>query len=481
MNRRMILYIICIVLRVEAVVMTPALLIALYKDENSSAVGFVAAMGAMLLFSLATNIFKPRTKKLYARDGLFAVAIGWIFVSLFGCLPFVISGAIPDFINALFETVSGFTTTGATILTDIEAMPMSLLYWRSFTHWLGGMGVLVFLLALIPLTKNSGHSMNLLRAESPGPQVDKFVPRLQDTAKWMYGIYFVMTAIQTVLLLCGGCSLFESVTTAFSTAGTGGFSIYNDSLASVSAYAQNVTAVFMILFGVNFNLYYLLILREFGRALKNEELRAYLIFIAAAALMIGLNIAGQTQSAAAAAHQSIFQTASIISTTGFSTVNFDFWPEFSKMILILLTICGACAGSTGGGVKVSRIVILWKSFIRDLRKTFVPREVSNIRLNGAIIKEDVVRSARGYFVAYAVILLISSLIVSLDGFSFSTNVSASLTCLGNVGPGLGPVGPEGNFLAFSIPSKITLIFNMLAGRLEIFPLLVLFFPSAWKR
>lgn len=482
MNRRMVLHTLCIIMRIEAAVMIPALIIALYMGEESSAYGFVCAMVILAAVSFATLLAKPRTRALYARDGMFIVALGWIGVSLFGSIPFYISGAIPNPVDALFETVSGFSTTGATILTDIEALPVSMLYWRSFTHWLGGMGVLVFVLAIIPLAKNQGHTLHLLRAESPGPQVDRLVPKVQSTAKWLYGIYIIMTILEVVFLLAGGLTPFESITTAFSTAGTGGFSIYNDSLASFSIYAQNVVIVFMLLFGINFNIFYMLAVREYRRIAKNQELWLYLIIAAVSTFAITLNVLPFFgNSSEIAAQQSLFQVSSLITTTGFSTQNYILWPAFPQMLLMLLVCIGACAGSTSGGFKLSRLIILVKSFVRDIKKVFRPKEVSNIRLNGSVLEERTVMSVKSFLAAFIIIVVISIIIISLDGFDYAVNVTASLTCISNGGPGLGMVGPEGNYHAFSNLSKFVLMFDMLAGRLEIFPLLVLLVPSAWKR
>lgn len=482
MNRRMVLHTLCIIMRIEAVVMIPALIIALYMGEQSSAYGFICAMIILTCVSFVTLLAKPRNRAMYARDGLFIVALGWVCVSLFGSIPFYVSGSIPNPADALFETVSGFSTTGATILTDIEALPVSMLYWRSFTHWLGGMGVLVFVLAIIPLAKNQGHTLHLLRAESPGPQVDRLVPKVQSTAKWLYGIYIIMTVLEIVFLSAGGLTPFESVTTAFSTAGTGGFSIYNDSLASFSVYAQNVVIVFMLLFGINFNIFYMLAVREYRRIARNQELWLYVIIVAVSTAVIALNVLPLFNNATgAASQQSLFQVASLITTTGFSTQNYILWPEFSQMLLVLLLCIGACAGSTSGGFKLSRLIILAKSFVRDIRKMFRPKEISNIRLNGSVLEERTVMSVKSFLAAYIIIVVISMLIISLDGFDYTVNVSASLTCISNAGPGLGMIGPEGNYHAFSVLSKFVLMFEMLAGRLEIFPLLVLLAPSAWKR
>lgn len=480
MNRRMILYVLCILLRLEAVCMLPALIMAVVLGERSSAWGFFATMVLCGGTSLLTELRRPRSQDIMARDGFLIVAFSWLLASLFGCLPFYFSRAIPGFTDCIFETVSGFTTTGASILTDIEAMPRSLLYWRSFTHWLGGMGVLVLILAIIPASRNAG-GMHILRAESPGPQVDKLVPRLGDSAKILYIIYIALTGLQIILLLAGGMSVFESFTVSFGTAGTGGFAVLNDSMVSYSPYLQNVVTVFMLIFGVNFNIFYLLIVREFHKVLHSTEIWVYLIMFAASVAIITINVWPQFHTAGETVQQVAFQVASVMTTTGFATVDFNQWPELSKMILLLLMVCGASAGSTGGGIKTARLIIMAKSFHRDLLRIIRPRSVVLVRMDGHTVDEDTIRATQGYMVAYVLIGAASVLLVSANNFSFETTVTAVIACLNDIGPGFDMVGPMGNYAAFSSFSKWVLSADMLVGRLELFPILMLFFPSAYRR
>lgn len=480
MNRRMVLYVLCFIMRVEAVLLVPPLIIALVQHEEMAAFGFLVAIAALLGASLLTLLKKPRKRVFYAREGFIIVALAWFVVSVFGALPFWASGAIPNFIDSLFETVSGFTTTGASILTNVEAMPMSLLYWRSFTHWLGGMGVLVFVLAIMPLAKNSGNTMHILRAESPGPQVDKLVPRMHNSAKILYAIYVGMTLLQIVLLLAGGMPLFESVTTAFGTAGTGGFSVLNDSMASFSPYLQSVVTVFMILFGINFNIFFLIIMREYYKILRNEELWVYLGLLLGSILVITINVLPMFASVGESLHHAAFQVASIMTTTGFATVDFNMWPQLSRTILVILMVLGACAGSTGGGIKTARVVLLGKAFVRDVRKLLRPRSVALIKMNDRTVEEDTVRGVHSYLTAYILIALVSVLLISINNFSLETTVTSVVACMNNIGPGLDLVGPMGNYAAFSGFSKLVLSADMLIGRLEIFPMLMLLVPATWK-
>lgn len=483
MNRRMIVYLNCNIMRIEAVCMLPAVGIALVMGETMALLGFLATIFALLLVSFLTLFFKPSKKEIFAREGFLTVALAWVTVSVFGALPFFISGAIPSFVDSIFETVSGFTTTGASILSDVEALPMSVLYWRSFTHWLGGMGVLVFLLAIIPLAKGAKSTMvHLLRAESPGPQVDKLVPKLHDTAKILYTIYIALTVLQVVLLLAGGMPLFDSVCTSFATAGTGGFSIKNSSMGDYSAYLQTVVTVFMALFGINFNVFYLLLLRQFGRVFRNQELRMYLGVMIGSTILISINILSMFKgSFGEALHHAAFQVSSIMTTTGFATVDFNQWPVFSKSLLAVLMILGACAGSTGGGIKVSRMLLLLKSVGRNIRRMLRPRSVSRVHMDGQLIEEETLHGVYGYMTVYGMIAIFTILLISLDNFSIETNVTATLACLNNIGPGLDLVGPMGNYSPFSDLSKLLLSLNMLIGRLEIFPMLMLFVPAAWRR
>lgn len=482
MNYRMILRLICYILRVEAVCMLPAAIISLAYGELAAVNALCFSIILAVLMSCITFALKPLHREITAREGFVSVAACWIAVSLVGALPFRLSGAIPSFVDCFFETVSGFTTTGASILTDVEALPMGLLYWRSFTHWLGGMGVLVFLLAIVPMGQGKNSLLHVMRAESPGPQVDKLVPRLQNSAKILYSIYIALTLLQILLLLLGGMSLFDSVCTAFGTAGTGGFGVKNDSLAGYSPYLQTVCTVFMALFGMNFSIFYLLLLRQFSKALCNEELRLYLAIMLGSIGLITWNILPLfSGNVGEALHHAAFQVSSIMTTTGFATVDFNLWPAFSKTLLLLLMMVGACAGSTGGGVKVARILLLFKASRRGVKRMQNPRTVSAIHMDGNLVNEDVIRNLHSYIGVYCMLIMISTLLISVDRCSVETNISAVLACLNNIGPGLDLVGPTANYSHFSGFSKLVLSFNMLAGRLEIFPMLMLLVPSTWKR
>ena len=422
---------------------------------------------------------KPKSTAIYARDGFVIVALSWIALSLFGALPFMFTGATKNFVDAFFETVSGFTTTGASILTDVESMSKGLLFWRSFTHWIGGMGVLVFIMAFLPLS--GGHNMHLMRAESPGPEVSKLVPRMKKTAIILYVIYFVMTVIMFIILLIDKMSLFDAVNTAFSTAGTGGFGFRNDSFGSFTASQQIIVTVFMILFAINFNSYYLVIKAKFKDAF-NSETRIFLLIVIASSLAIAFNVMGQFDGNFwEALRHSAFSVASLISTTGFSTVDFNLWPELSRTILIIVLVIGGCAGSTAGGIKVSRIIILFKGFIRELRTVIRPRQVKKITLDGKPVDHEVIRSVNAYIVCYIVIFATSLLAISFENHDLVTNFTAVAATLGNAGPGLGAVGPASNFGHFTIFSKLVFTFDMLAGRLELFPMLILFAPSTYKK
>lgn len=478
MNYRMIGFVIGRILLTEAaLLMLPMTAAALYGEPLQP---FLAPALALLLTGAALGLRRPRQTALYARDGFAVVALAWLLMSAFGALPFVLSGDIPGYVDAFFETVSGFTTTGSTILTEVEHLTRSGLFWRSFTHWIGGMGVLVFVMAILPMT--DGHGMHLMRAEVPGPTVGKLVSRMSDTAKILYGIYFVMTVMEIVLLLAGGMPLFDACIHAFGTAGTGGFSCRNLSVGAYeSAYFDIVIGIFMLLFGVNFNLYYFLLIRRFRDVFRSEELRAYLLIVAAAVLAIAADIAHLYGNAFTSLRYAFFQVASIITTTGFGTADFNTWPTFSKAILVVLMFVGACAGSTGGGIKVSRILILVKSSAADMRKMLHPNAVTTVRLEGKPLPEKSIRGAHVYFSVYMLVFVISFLLLSLEGFDLVTTFTALAACINNIGPGLEVVGPMGNFAAFSPASKLLLSFNMLAGRLELFPMLLLFAPSIWKR
>ena len=423
---------------------------------------------------------RPEGQVIYGKEGMVVVASAWITWSLFGALPFTLSGSIPNFVDAFFETVSGFTTTGSSILRDVEALPQCMLFWRSFTHWIGGMGVLVFVLMLTNLDKK--NSMYLMRAEVPGPEKDKLVPKTKTTARILYGIYFGLTLILVILLMLGGMNLFDSLIHAFGSAGTGGFSNYADSVGHFdSAYIDYVISIFMILFGINFNLYYFMLLGDFKAFWKNEELRVYLGIIATATILITLNTNQMYGSIMKAFRYALFQVSTIITTTGYATTDFNLWPTFSQCIVVLLMIIGACASSTGGGIKVSRLLVGMKCVKREIVQLAHPKSVGIIRIGGKKVSSDVLRTIYIYFIAYVGILIGSVLLVSLDNFDFETTFSAVLTTLGNVGPGMAKVGPMGNFAEFSPFSKLILCFDMLAGRLEIFPFLVLFTAPAWRR
>lgn len=465
----------------EAVFMLPALLIAVYHGEERTVWGFLTGMVITLVTALLLYLLCRKARKgFYAREGLVCVGASWIMMSLLGCLPFYFSGEIPSFIDALFETVSGFTTTGSSILSEVEALSFGSLYWRSFTHWLGGMGVLVFVLAIgRGREKSDGYTMHLLRAESPGPKVEKLVPRMRDSAKILYFIYVFLTIVDMVFLLIGGMPLFDAVCTAFGTAGTGGFGIKNDSIAGYSPYLQNVCTVFMLLFGVNFSCYFMLVIRQVKNVLQDEELRFYVGTVLGSILLIAWNVRGLYGTMEETFRHAAFQVASLVSSTGFSTTDFDLWPSFSKAILFALMIVGACAGSTGGGFKCGRALLLIKSLRRNVRQILHPRKVQVVRVNGQMVTERVLDNTNAYLAAYVFIIVFSFIVVSLDNFSPMTNFSAVLTCFNNMGPGFEMVGPTCNFGGYSVLSKVMLIVDMLAGRLEIFPILILFSRSMW--
>lgn len=481
MNHRMILRLICYILRVEALCMLPAAAISLYLHEWEAVFALCGTIVLAAALSLTTFLFVPKTREIGAQEGFISVALCWVSVSVIGALPFFASGAIPNFIDCIFETVSGFTTTGASILTNVEALPKGLLYWRSFTHWLGGMGVLVFVLAVVPMGKGKNSLLHVMRAESTGPQVDKLVPKLQSSAKILYAIYIALTLIQIVFLLAGGMSLFDSLCTAFGTAGTGGFGIKNDSMASYSPYLQAVCTVFMALCGVNFSIFYLILLRQFSRALCNQELLLYLGVMFGSTLLIAWNILPQFSGFGEALHHAAFQVSSIMTTTGFSTVDYNLWPAFSKTLLLVLMIFGACAGSTGGGMKMARVLLMFKASRRSVKRMLKPRSVSVVHMDDSVVSEDVIQNTYSYLAVYVLTAAVSMLLISIDEFSVETNISAVMACLNNIGPGLDAVGPASNFSRFSGFSKLVLSFNMLAGRLELFPMLIIFLPAAWKK
>ncbi|MBQ7802028.1 MAG: TrkH family potassium uptake protein [Oscillospiraceae bacterium] len=480
MNYKMMGRFIAQILFVEGVFMIPALIISLCCGETMAVRGFVITLALIAAVVLVLwRICRGAPSAFYAKEGLVCVGISWIVLSLLGCLPFYISREIPRYIDAFFEIVSGFTTTGSSILTDVEALSNGILYWRSFSHWLGGMGVLVFLLAFTG-GKGQGFTMHLLRAESPGPNVGKLVPKMRKTAAILYIIYVVMTIINIIFLLIGKMPLLEAVCTAFGTAGTGGLGIKNDSMASYSPYLQNVTTVFMALFGINFSCYYLLLLGQIRSVFKDEELRLYLGLIFGSIVLIVLNLRDFYPTLGETVRHAAFQVSSIITTTGYGTTDFDLWPTFSKTILVLLMMVGACAGSTGGGFKCARLLLVMKSLRRNIRQVIHPRKVQVVRNNGVVVDEKVLDNANAYLAAYVVILFVSFLIISLDNFSVGTNFTAVLACFNNIGPGLEAVGPTCNFSAFSDLSKLVLSFDMLAGRLEIFPILALLSRGTWS-
>ena len=483
MNFKMIARIYAMILLIEAVFMIPAVGIGFGYGEFQAAVAFLISMALLLAVAgLFALLSKNAEKTFRAKEGLVCVGTSWIWMSLLGCLPFYFSREIPSYIDALFEIVSGFTTTGASILSDVEALSKCLLYWRSFSHWVGGMGVLVFLLALVPVSgKNQGFTMHLLRAESPGPDVGKLVPKMRQTAMVLYVTYVALTVLNFLFLIFGKMPVFDSVCTALGTAGTGGFGIKNDSMAGYSPYLQNVCTVFMLLFGVNFSCFYLLILRQFRAVFKDEELRLYLGVVAVSILLITVNIASLYDTVGESLRHAAFQVSSIITTTGFATVNFDLWPSFSKGILLILMLIGACAGSTGGGIKCARVLLLLKGVRRNISQMMHPQKVQVVRVNGKTVDERVLSNTNAYLAIYITIIVVSFLLIGLDGFSTTTNFSAVMACFNNIGPGFDAVGPACNFAAFSPLSKVILIVNMLAGRLEIFPILILLSPKTWKR
>ena len=477
MNYSIIAYIIGWILNFEALFMALPCITAIFYHEHSGWAFFLSAMFCLLI-GIPLVQKKTKNKIFYTREGCVTVALSWIILSIMGALPFLIGGVISNPIDAVFETVSGFTTTGASILLDVESLPKCMLMWRSFTHWIGGMGVLVFLLAVIPLT--GGSNINLMKAESPGPSVGKLVPKIRYTARILYIIYFGMTVLQTVLLLFGGMTFLDALNTAMGTAGTGGFGIRNDSFTSFSPYIQWVVTIFMILFGVNFNAYYLIVLRQFKKAVKVEEVRCYFGIILAATAIIFVNIYRSVGAVELTLRQSMFQVASIITTTGFSSVDFDMWPSLSKSVLVVLMFVGACAGSTGGGIKVSRFIIGIKTIFREIQSYIHPKSVKVIKTEGKPVDSETCRSVSIYFITFIMIFTASLLLISIEGKDIVTNFTAVAATINNIGPGLSAVGPTQNFGSYSDFSKYVLMFDMLAGRLELFPLIILFTPSIWK-
>lgn len=479
MNRRMVFYLTGKMILVEAALMLLPLSVAIIYQNNSMWAFAITIAIALVIGSGLSLISKPGNKVIYAKEGFVIVAIVWLSLSAIGALPFYISGEISSYIDAFFETVSGFTTTGSSILTDIEAMSEGLLFWRSFTHWIGGMGVLVFVMAIIPSA--SDRSIHLLRAEVPGPIVGKLVPKLKETAKILYLIYIVMTIIEIVFLLCGGMSVFDSTVHAFGTAGTGGFGIKSDSIAGYSPYLQWVIAIFMMIFSLNFNLYYLALTRHFKAVIKSSELWTFVVIVGISIAAITCNIYPMYENFSTALRNAAFQTSSIISTTGYSTADFNLWPELSKAILFLLMFFGGCAGSTAGGLKISRIIILGKMIRREFLHMLHPRSVGVIKLDGKKVENSTLNSVANYFALYVVLFVVIFLALSFEPFDFETNVTATAACFNNVGPGFSAVGPTSSFAAYSGISKFVLSIAMLLGRLEIYPILIALSPSTWTK
>ncbi len=478
MNYKMIRYILSVILRTEAALLLLPVAVALIYRENELwpfilSILLTCAASAMLARK------KPENSTIFAREGFLVVALAWVLLSVFGMLPFIFSGCIPNPVDAFFETVSGFTTTGATVLTNVEGLPNSILFWREFTHWVGGMGVLVFVMAIVTF---SDHSMYLMRAEVPGPSVGKLTPKSRSTAAILYAIYGGLTVLEIIFLLCGGMPLFDSIIHSLGTAGTGGFSIKNASVGAYdSAYIDWVITIFMMLFGVNFNLYYLVLLRQFKNALKSEELRVYFGLYAAAVAMITVNILPLYETVGKSVRYAAFQVASVMTTTGFATADFDLWPNFSRTLLVFMMIIGACAGSTAGGLKVSRAIILIKSLFRSMDQMLHPHKVKSIKFEGRPVDTDTRHGVAIYTSAYMCITLIATLIVAMDGYELETSLTAVVACFNNIGPGIGAVGPMGNYSIFSWVSKLALSLSMLLGRLEIFPMVMLLSPSVWRK
>ncbi|MCD8391441.1 MAG: TrkH family potassium uptake protein [Firmicutes bacterium] len=479
MNYKMIIYSVCrIVMAVGATMIIPLLLSIFYGEGIT--LSYVIPIAVSLLFGAAVYIKPPKNKSMYAREGSVIVALAWIIISLIGALPFYISRAIPGFVNCLFETVSGFTTTGSSILLDIEAMPKSLLFWRSFTHWLGGMGVLVFVMTIF--SSKDTRTSYMMRAEMPGPMVGKLASKWKFTVRILYRIYIALTVLETIFLMLGGMPLFDSLVHAFGTAGTGGFGIKNSSVAFYdSAYIDYVISIFMILFGMNFTVFYLILARKLALIKENNELKWYLVIIAAATLIITFNTLPIYKSFSETFRHSFFQVSSIITTTGYSTADFTRWPMLSQIILLMLMFIGGCAGSTGGGIKVIRIVILAKIAGNSIKNSASPRSVFSVKSDGKQLEAAVLKGIMTYLVIYMIVFALSMILVSLDNKDFTTTSTAVLTAISNVGPGLGEIGPAGNFAGFSALSKIVLSIDMLAGRLELYPILILFSPHTWKR
>lgn len=478
MNFKIIRYFLGKVMIIISALMLAPFAVSLYLGENILPV-YAIPIILLAAAGLLCIIKKPKNTAVHIRDGIFICTATWLIMSLFGAVPFYISGAIPSFTDAFFETVSGFTTTGSTILTDIEALPKSLLFWRSFTHWIGGMGVLVFALAIF--AQKDTKTMYIMRAEAPGPKAGKLVSKMKYTERILYLMYIGLTVLEIVFLLIGKMPLFDSVTTALSTAGTGGFGVRNNSIAAYSSpYIEYVVTIFMILFGVNFSMFYYMLIRNFKEVAKNDELRWYFIIIAASTILIWGNIASLYETLESSFRAAFFQVGSIITTTGFMTADYNNWPVFSQIILILLMFCGACAGSTGGGLKVVRVIILIKTAIKEVRRSINPRAVVSVKLDNMPADSAMVKSTKSYFILYLFVIVISTLIISLDKLTFGEVVTSVITCINNIGPGIERIGPAGNFAELSVLSKWVLSFDMLAGRLELIPVIALMHPKFWR-
>lgn len=478
MNYKMITYVLGLILIFESVFLLVPSATALIYGEFGELTAFLISVLICLALGALMSAKKPKNKDMVARDGFVVVALCWVIMSIFGAIPFVLTGVTDSYIDALFETVSGFTTTGATVFGDVEVLPRSIIMWRSFTHWVGGMGVLVFIMAFVRLS--GAQNMYIMKAESPGPEVSKLVPRVKTTAIWLYSVYIALTVMQFILLVAGEMTVFEAINTALSTAGTGGFGFRNDSMASFSPYSQIVVTVFMLLFSINFGSFFLLLRGKF-KASFTSEVKTFIAIVLLSVTCITLNIYGSFASLGDAIRHAFFNVASVISTTGFASADFDLWPEFSKMIIILIMMVGACAGSTGGGIKVSRIIITFKVMARELITAVRPRQVKKITVDSQIQDSGVVRSVYGYVFCYITVFVTSVLLISIDGADFTTNVTSVIATIGNVGPGLSKVGPVMNYAFFSPFSKIIFIFDMLAGRLEFYPMLLLLIPSTWRK
>ena len=478
MNYSIILYILGCVLKFEsAFLLLPAIVGFIYKEDEAFSYLFTAAL--CFIVGAIMSHKKPASKNLFIREGFVTVAASWVIMSIFGAIPFVLTGDIPNYVNALFETISGFTTTGSSILSDVEALSRTGLFWRSFTHWVGGMGVLVFIMAILPLM--GGSTMNLMKAESTGPSISKLVPHVKDTAKILYGMYIALTLCEIAMLCVFHMPLYDALVTTFGTVGTGGFGIYNSSIGGYPPEIQVVVTVFLVFSGINYTAYFYILSYKFKEAFRIEEVRWYLIIFFSAVAIITYNIRGLYTSLGESLRHAAFQVASIITTAGFATTDFDLWPELSKCILVIIMIIGSCSGSTAGGMKISRVLMLIKTIKKELSLIVHPREVRKIRMDGRVLEHETLRNTNVFFVVYFVILLTSTLLISIDNFDFTTNFTAAIATLNNIGPGLAMVGPTRNFAIYSPFSKFILMFNMLAGRLELFPLVIMMLPTTWKR